>query len=72
MLDCPPTGLVAITHVDPTSQILADSYYDIIDQYAAPEMDEDRLHSFWNEVNLTDSQPLCDEPDRLTAHFSLY
>lgn len=71
VLDCPPTGLVAITHVEPTSRILADSYYDIIDQYAASEMDEDRLHSFWGELNLTDSQPLCDEPDRLTALFSL-
>jgi hypothetical protein len=35
-------------------------------------MDEDRLRSFWEELELTDSQPLCEEPDRLTELFSLY
>jgi hypothetical protein len=72
VLDCPPTGLVAITHVDSTSRILADAYYEIIDQHAATVMDENRLRSFWGELELTDSQPLCEEPDRLTELFSLY
>lgn len=34
VFDCPPTGLVAISRVDPTSRVLADSYYDIIDEHA--------------------------------------
>lgn len=72
ILDCPPTGLVAITRVDPASRTLSDNYYDIVDQHAAAIMDDDHLRSFWNELQLTDSQPLCEQPDRLTELFSLY
>ncbi|WP_407688582.1 glycosyltransferase 61 family protein [Mycobacterium sp. HUMS_1102779] len=71
VLDCPPTGLVAITRLDPASRILADSYYDIVDEYAATVMDDNRLRSFWEELEMTDSRPLCEEPDRLTSLFSL-
>ena len=70
VLDCPPTGLVAITRVDPASRILADCYYDIVDEHAATVMDENRLRSFWEELEMTDSRPLCEEPDRLTMLFS--
>ena len=72
VLDCPPTGLVAITRVDPASHVLADRYYDIIDEHAATVMDENRLRSLWEELEMTDSGPLCEEPDRLTELFSLY
>ncbi|MFY2860302.1 class I SAM-dependent methyltransferase [Mycobacterium sp. THU-M104] len=72
VLDCPPTGLVAVTRVDPASHVLADRYYDIIDEHAATVMDENRLQSLWEELEMTDSGPLCEEPDRLTALFSLY
>jgi hypothetical protein len=72
VLDCPPTGLVAITRVDSASRVLADSYYEIIDQYASTVMDESRLQSFWEGLELTESRPLCEEPDRLTELFSLY
>jgi hypothetical protein len=72
VFDCPPTGLVAVTRVDPASRILADCYYDVVDQHAATVMDGDRLRSFWEELELTDSRPLCEEPDRLTELFSLY
>ena len=72
VLDCPPTGLVAITRVDPASRILADRYDDIVDQHAASVLDENRLRSFWEELELTASRPLCEEPDRLTELFSLY
>ena len=72
VLDCPPTGLVAITRVDPASRILADCYYDIVDEHAATVMDENRLRSLWEDLEITDSRPLCEEPDRLTELFSLY
>jgi hypothetical protein len=35
-------------------------------------MDDNRLRSFWEELELTASRPLCEEPDRLTELFSLY
>jgi Glycosyltransferase 61 len=71
VLDCPPTGLVAITRLDPASSVLADCYYEIVDQHAASVLDEDRLRSFWDKLELTASRPLCEEPDRLTELFTL-
>ena len=72
VLDCPPTGLVAITGLDPASSVLADRYHEIVDQHAATVLDEDRLRSFWDNLELTASRPLCEEPDRLTELFTLY
>ena len=72
VLDCPPTGLVAISRVDSGSRVLADHYYEIVDQHAAAVMNEQHLQAFWDEYRLTDSRPLCETPDRLTELFSLY
>jgi hypothetical protein len=72
VFDCPPTGLIAITRVDPASRILTDSYYDIVDQHAHSNLDDDALRSFWDELQLTDSKPLWEEPHRLTELFSLF
>jgi hypothetical protein len=72
VLDCPPTGLVAITRLDPASSVLADCYYEIVDQHAASVLDEDRLRSFWDKLELTASRPLCEQPDRLTELFTFY
>jgi hypothetical protein len=72
VLDCPPTGLVAITRLDPSSSVLADRYYEIVDKHAASVLDEDGLRSFWDKLELTASQPLCEQPDRLTELFTFY
>lgn len=72
VLDCPPTGLVAITRLDPASSVLTDRYYEIVDQHAASVLDDDRLGSFWDKLELTPSRPLCEEPDRLTELFTLH
>lgn len=72
ILDCPPTGIVALTGVDPESRVLAEHYYDIVDRYLDLTMDDARLAEFWADVTLTPSAPLREEPDRLTALFSLY
>jgi len=72
VLDCPPTGLVAITRLDPASSVLADRYYEIIDQHAASVLDDDGLRSFWDKLELTASRPLCEQPDRLTELFTFY
>lgn len=72
VLDCPPTGLVAITRMDPASHVLGDCYYEIVDQHSASVMDRRGLRSFWENLELMDSRPLCEQPDRLTELFSFY
>jgi len=71
VLDCPPAGLVAITGLDAESGVLADRYYEIVDQLAGSVLDEDRLRSLWDELGLPASRSLCEEPDRLTELFTL-
>ena len=71
VLDCPPTGLVAITRRDPASSVLADRYYEIVDQHAGSIFDEDGLRSLWDKLELTASRPLCEQSDRLTELFTL-
>ncbi|UMB69014.1 class I SAM-dependent methyltransferase [Mycobacterium paraterrae] len=72
VFDCPPTGLVAISRVNPASRTLADGYYDIVDQFSSTTLDDRQLRSLWDDLDLIDSRPLVDEPDRLTELFSLY
>ncbi|WP_156688298.1 class I SAM-dependent methyltransferase [Mycobacterium sp. Marseille-P9652] len=72
VLDCPPTCLVAVTRLDPESSVLADCYYEIVDQYAGLVLDEDRLRALWDKLELTASRPLYEQPDRLTELFTFY
>lgn len=72
VFDCPPTGLVAVTRVDPSSRVLTDGYYDIVDLFASTAIDDRQLRSLWDELELTDSRPFFEEPDGLTELFSLY
>jgi hypothetical protein len=70
-LDCPPTGLVAITNLDPNpkSSILSDTYFSIVDEFK----DQDAragLADIFSTIDLIDSRELK-QHDRLTRHFWL-
>jgi hypothetical protein len=41
--DCPPTGLVVISRVDPNNSVLRDSYFDVIDYMSEIVMNYDTL-----------------------------
>jgi len=38
VFDAPPTGLVAITNLDPSSMVLADQYFDLVREYRDKEL----------------------------------
>lgn len=68
-LDCPPTGLVAITNLDPASTVLADSYFQIVDEFV--DLDTPTgLAEIFSTIELTSSREL-QQHDRLTRHFWL-
>lgn len=67
VLDCPPTGLVACTRLDPGSEILSRNYYTIVDEFAQLELERYGLDQLWNEFRPTSSLGLVDPPHNLTA-----
>jgi hypothetical protein len=57
-LDCPPTGLVAITNCDPASTILRDSYNDIVKEFAEGPADFPRFAETMSAIKLLPSATL--------------
>ena len=46
VLDCPPTGLVVLTNLDPSSNVLHDKYDEIVRKFAAVTLDKFGLDRF--------------------------
>ncbi len=55
-LDCPPTGLVAITNLDPDSSTILDGYFSIVREFI--EVDGKALKEFYSRLALTKSADL--------------
>jgi len=68
LLDCPPTGLVALTNLDPTSDVLVRGYYRIVDEFSAEDLEQIGLDTVWSTYPLVDSRAVAVE-DRFTAMF---
>lgn len=72
LLDCPPTGLVAISHLDPESTVLDETYHEIMDEFGPLSIESYGLARLWSEFPLMDSRTLYDHPEDLTAVLSVY
>ncbi|MER9313399.1 class I SAM-dependent methyltransferase [Mesorhizobium australicum] len=55
-LDCPPTGLVAITNLDPNSLTISDGYFSIAREFMG--VDDKPLKEFYSRIALTKSADL--------------
>ena len=71
VLDCPPTGLVAVSRLDPSSTALSGAYHEILDKFGDCSLDSYGLQRLWGEHRLVDSRSLVDLPEKLTALFSV-
>jgi hypothetical protein len=69
LFDCKPTGLVAITGLDPASRVLSDAYQDILSWHAAQKGDSEELAQYWESVEVSSSRNLT--PEQLTARYGL-
>jgi hypothetical protein len=72
LLDCPPTGLVAVSRLDPNSGVLDAAYHSIVDRYEIISIDAYDLKRLWAELPLVDTRGLVSSPERLTAVFGVY
>jgi hypothetical protein len=69
LLDCPPTGLVACTGLDPASEALAQNYPAIVGEMLAESLSEIGLETVWETYPMIDTNALAQRLDDLIALF---
>jgi len=55
MFNCPPSGLIAITGLDPRSAVLAQHYQTIVEEMLAESLSDIGLHAVWQTYPLIDT-----------------
>ncbi len=63
LLDCPPTGLVMITDLDPGSTVLEKAYSQIVAEFARIPHEEAALEAFYDAHRIEASKPLMAEEE---------
>lgn len=63
LVDCPPTGLVCVTGLDPTSRVLSERYRDIVAAYMAVPNDRDRIAAMYAESEVVRSEAILNGHD---------
>jgi len=71
LFDCPPTGLVAVSRLDPDSKVLDKNYHAILDTFGPTSIEEYGIARLWAECPLTDSNSLVANPDKMTVLLSV-
>jgi hypothetical protein len=72
LLDCPPTGLVACTSLNPQSTVLAERYQQIVDEFLEYELTECSIKNHVTLFPCIDTSPLMQHPEHMTALFPLF
>jgi hypothetical protein len=72
ILDCAPTGLVAVTNLEPSSGTLADSYNSILDELRDLDLSSYTIERLWEEVPIVSSESLMRHPEDLALFLNIY
>jgi hypothetical protein len=70
LLDCPPTGLVALSNLNPASNVLAENYHKILTEYADLSLEEFGLEKLHSIFPLVDSRKAI-KGSRISAIFTV-
>ncbi len=70
--DCPPTGLVVVSRLDPSSTALQEAYYEIVDTIGRIPLGVDRLRELWSLYPLVDSRHVADHPGELSRLYPAF
>jgi hypothetical protein len=70
-LDCPPTGLVAISGLDPKNETLRANYDVIVARMMALSLDQERLVELWAMHPFVRTLELQQSPGRLNTLFQI-
>lgn len=71
LLDCPPTGLVVCTNLNPQSTVLANNYYSVVDEFFAHELQSYDFGSPKSEYPIVSTHALREQPWNLTSLFTV-
>lgn len=58
VFDCPPTGLVLITNLDPASTVLSERYFELVKEHANIWFDRDQAGRYLADLVIEDSKRL--------------
>jgi len=64
-----PTGLIAVTHLDPTSTLLSERYFDLVEEYRGQTL-SDAGEAYFDSLPLVDTREYA-SPDALSSLFWL-
>lgn len=60
LFDCPPTGLVAITNLDPSNSVLSTKYNEIVKQYSDASINRAEYDAYWKDLTIESSKKYLD------------
>ena len=66
-LDCPPTGLIAISSLDPESRLLDDSYDSAVEMMFGLDLSNAQLRALWELYPFLDTTALAKSPTDISA-----
>ena len=70
ILDCPPTGLVAVRRLSPASTALSSEYEEVMAQVGHLELDEAKLDELWSLYPTIDTRALNEKFHDVSAMFN--
>lgn len=62
-VDCPPTGLVGVTNLNPRNRLLKDKYFEIIDEFKMVENDAAQLRQLYTSIKMIKSASILKNDD---------
>ena len=68
-VDCPPTGIVFVTNLDPFSTVLNDNYHSIVREYHSMPNDLKAIEKLFSEIEVVPSTKILNEFDH-SLYFS--
>ncbi len=72
ILDCAPTGLVAIANLDPGSTLLQSAYSSLLSELRDLDLETYTLARLWSEVPVISSRSLVENPEDLTLFLNIH
>jgi hypothetical protein len=71
LFDCPPTGLVAISGLDPANEVLARHYHALLDEFVGISIESFGFDTLMGLYPMIDSHAVAAHPEDLTALLSV-
>ena len=69
-VDCPPTGLLFVTNLDPRNRILQENYLKIVEEFSSIENTESNILEMYSSIKVTSSAAVLNEFDH-SLYFSI-